>query len=299
MTWLRIDDGMVDHRKWAALEGDPRTWAECLAVWVALGCYCARVSSDGFVEDARVARLTPLGAKARQRCDDLVRVGLMVREEGGYRFHGWLEYQPSAADVTRDREAARERQRKARDAAKSHRMSRRDIDRDSQSTEGVSHGPPVPSRPVPSQQRSDPADAGSASAADARVPSGVVLGAGADLTARAERARVALTEAYRSRGLVVPARSLSVPHSQEVIDIARTFADPADLARAIDGFFADARAKTAGYELRWLAARPNQYTGQARDGGRQPRPHAEYHDTPMMSFGELMRGDAAKGVDHG
>jgi hypothetical protein len=94
-------------------------------------------------------------------------------------------------------------------------------------------------------------------------------------------------------------RSLSVPHSQEVLDIARTFAEPGDLTRAIDGFFSDARAKTAGFELRWLAARPNQYTGQARDGGRQPRPHAEYRDTPMMSFGELMRGDAAKGGDNG
>lgn len=297
MTWLRIDDGMVDHRKWAALESDPRTWSECLAVWVALASYCARVSSDGFVEDARLSRLTPLGAKARGRCDDLVRVGLMVREEGGFRFHGWLEYQPSAAEVTRDREAARERQRRAREAAKSHRMSRRDIDRDSRSTEGVSHGPPVPSRPVPSQQRSDPPDGGSASAARAPVAAG--LGAGADLSARAERVRHALTEAYRSRGLVVPARSLSVPHSQEVLDIARSFADPADLARAIDGFFSDARAKTAGFELRWLAARPNQYTGQARDGGRQPRPHAEYRDTPMMSFGELMRGDAAKDGDNG
>lgn len=154
MTWLRIDDGMVDHRKWAALEEDPRTWSECLAVWLALASYCARVSSDGFVEDARIGRLTPLGARARQRCDDLVRVGLMEREDGGYRFHDWLHYQPSAADVTRDREAARVRQRRARDEARSRResrdLSRRDIPRDSHGTGGVSHGPPVPSRPVPS-----------------------------------------------------------------------------------------------------------------------------------------------------
>lgn len=255
MTWLRIDDGMVDHRKWAALEADPRTWAECLAVWVALGCYCARVSSDGFVEDARLSRLTPLGPRARQRCDDLVRVGLMVREEGGYRFHGWLEYQPSAADVTRDREAARERQRKAREAAKSHRLSRRDIDRDSQSTEGVSHGPPVPTRPDPSPR--------STSESDARAPEAPTLSASTVFDRRCEEVRKAVSAAVLEvrKGPLPPALSLGTSPTREVSDLARWLAttEGVDLMAMARRWAAAKQRDGRWAPLSWLAKDPTEW----------------------------------------
>lgn len=270
MTWLRIDDGMVDHRKWAALEEDPRAWAECLAVWVALGSYCARVTSDGFVEDARVGRLTPLGAKARQRCDDLVRVGLMDREEGGYRFHDWLDYQPSAADVARDREAARVRQQRARDEARSRResrdLSRRDdrcdSRRESQSTDAVSNGPPVPTRPDPSLPLLR-------SGADARAPAGargLPPSASAAFDRRCEEVRRALSAAVTEvrKGPLPPALSLGTSHGREVSDIARWLAtaEGVDL-EAMARRWASSRQKGGAWvPLSWLAQDPTEWASE-------------------------------------
>ena len=266
MTWLRIDDGMVDHRKWAALEEDPRAWSECLAVWLALASYCARVSSDGFVEDARIGRLTPLGAKARQRCDDLVRVGLMEREPGGYRFHDWLDYQPSAADVTRDREAARLRQRRARDEARSRResrdLSRRDMSRDSESdsrsTSTVSHAPPVPSRPVPSSLSTR---GGDARAPVREVPPMAEARAHLDaFEARCEAVRVAVDRECRAvrRSPPPPACNSMSP---EVTGVARWLSTAGEVdVDAMVRRWAHARDRKGGWApLRWLANDPTEY----------------------------------------
>lgn len=83
----------------------------------------------------------------RREANALVMAGLWVTTEDGWAFHDWSDYQPSRAQVLADREAAKERQRRARERAKSARESRRD--------EPVTHGevhPGVtvpPTRPIP------------------------------------------------------------------------------------------------------------------------------------------------------
>lgn len=292
MTWLRIDDGMVDHRKWSALEGDPRTWAECLAVWVALASYCARVSSDGFVEDTRIPRLTPLGARARQRCDDLARVGLLDREEGGFRFHDWLEYQPSAAEVTRDREAARERQRRAREAAKSHRPSRRDIDRDSRSTDTVSHGPPVPTRPDPSPAL--PSERVQTRARDDDPPGPVT-----SETRRAEVARAYLAPIWRERTGAVPLELSALTPRAEVVAQLAGLPERPELDAVLARFFDDARMREKGWPVAWFLRNPVQWSGRsAAKGGHAAARKATEYERESMSFDELMNRaekEAARG----
>lgn len=297
MTWLRIDDGMVDHRKWAALEEDPRAWSECLAVWLALASYCARVSSDGYVEDARIGRLTPLGARARQRCDDLVRVGLMEREPSGYRFHDWLDYQPSAADVTRDREAARLRQRRARDEARSRRESRdpsrRDIHRDSRGTEGVSHGPPVPTRPDPTTLATRESGAGAGATPAAEDPPARV--------ASTEPVRKILQAAYESRGLSVPLEALSTtPDIETHTKLAGL--DAKHLPALLSRFFDDPKMAERGWPITWFLRNPNQWSGRssAKGGHAPPRKASEY-EARSITFDQLMseREAALGGGSHG
>lgn len=305
MTWLRIDDGMVDHRKWAALEEDPRTWSECLAVWMALASYCARVSSDGFVEDARIGRLTPLGARARQRCDDLVRVGLMEREEGGYRFHDWLDYQPSAADVTRDREAARIRQKRAREEARSRRESRdpsrRDIHRDSRGTETVSHGPPVPTRPDPSTLATRESGARAP-----EVPTSVEVEpkvrAAIGEAQRAEAARARLAPVWRERTGATPMELSALTPKAEVVSALAGLPDEPELSGVLDRFFDDPKMRERGWPIQWLLRNPAQWSGRAgaKGGHAPPRKNHEY-EARSMTFDELMneREVALGGGSHG
>lgn len=95
MTWFKVDDSFYDHPK---VFDAP----DCaVALWLRAGTWSARNLTDGFV---------PTGMPARF-CDDheravreLLTRGLWKRARGGYQFHDWTDYQPSAADVKSVRE---------------------------------------------------------------------------------------------------------------------------------------------------------------------------------------------------
>jgi hypothetical protein len=145
MPWFKVDDSLHSHPKWIAASPHAR------ALWVTAGSWCAAHLTDGHVPKHM---LTLFGARPKDAAE-LVRLGLWVEAddepEGGWRFHDWDQYQPSAASVMAERAAARERQRRARERAKQAResrgMSRRDARRDSPMNDTVSHGPPDPTRP--------------------------------------------------------------------------------------------------------------------------------------------------------
>lgn len=103
MTWVRLDDGFLDHPKVVAAGGDAGWLYVCGLV------YAARHLTDGVIPQGMVARLSdraePLALAAR-----LVEVGLWERTAGGYRVHDYLDFQPSAADVRADRAATAARQ---------------------------------------------------------------------------------------------------------------------------------------------------------------------------------------------
>lgn len=86
----------------------------------------------------------------------------------------------------------------------------------------------------------------------------VTKSAGGELMAKAEAVRVALTDGFKRHGIAAPARHLSVPHSQPVIDIARSV-EESDLPKLIEGFFADDGTRKKGYPIAWLANNPAAY----------------------------------------
>lgn len=90
MTWFKIDDSFYDHPK---VFDAP----DCaVALWVRAGTWAARSGTDGFVPAGLANRMCDDPARAVK---ELVQRGLWSEVSGGYRFHDWSDYQPSAASV--------------------------------------------------------------------------------------------------------------------------------------------------------------------------------------------------------
>lgn len=109
MPWFKVDDTLHSHPK------PRRVGLQAVGLWTLAGSYCMSYKTDGFVPEWFVASW-PSG---RKTADALVKGGLWeIGErdgEGGWYFHDWLHYQPSADEIEADRENARERQRKRRE----------------------------------------------------------------------------------------------------------------------------------------------------------------------------------------
>ena len=111
MPWFRLDDSAYDHPKVAGLS-DP-----AFRLWVTAGLYSCRHLTDGMVTQVT---LRILQAKAKH-CQELVMAGLwVVVPDGGYRFHDWEHYQPSAESVRQRRAKDRDKKARARGAANRH-----------------------------------------------------------------------------------------------------------------------------------------------------------------------------------
>ena len=102
MTWVKLDDTFPEHPKVEEV-GPLAGWLHVCAL-----CYCNRNLTDGFIPSARVARLADI-SNVKRHVTALLRVGMWLEDDGGYRIHNFLEYQPSKAKVEADREAARKR----------------------------------------------------------------------------------------------------------------------------------------------------------------------------------------------
>jgi hypothetical protein len=145
MAWFKVDDGLHASTK-------TRRAGDAMALWVMAGSWCADQLTDGWLPEDMAPGLS---RNWKKQAAKLVEVGLWKPEqrngEAGWRFHDWEVYQPTRIQVLADREAAAERQRRARDKAK----QRRDEEAQSRVSHGVtdgvttpvSHGPPDPTRP--------------------------------------------------------------------------------------------------------------------------------------------------------
>lgn len=110
MPWFKVDDGLDLHPKVLAAGN------AAMGLWVRAGAYSARQLTDGEISP-EVAAL--LGTKAEAK--RLVKAGLWVPKDDGYAFHEWELFQPSRVQVMADREASRQRQQRAREAARARR----------------------------------------------------------------------------------------------------------------------------------------------------------------------------------
>jgi len=91
MTWFKVDDGLAFHAK-VVLAGNA-----AMGLWVRAGSWVAQQLTDGYIPDQIV---TTLGTRAQAKA--LENAGLWIREGNGYRFHGWLDYNPTAEEVRAD-----------------------------------------------------------------------------------------------------------------------------------------------------------------------------------------------------
>lgn len=142
MPWFKVDDTLAFHAK-VVTAGNA-----AMGLWVRAGAWCAQQLTDGHVPNHMISVLGTTGqAKA------LVTAGLWTRVDGGYDFHEWSDRQPSREQVEREREAAADRQRRAREKARESRQQNDTetgtVTRESRRDTTVSHGPPDPTRPDP------------------------------------------------------------------------------------------------------------------------------------------------------
>lgn len=116
MTWFKVDDGFNSHPK------TRRAGLAAVGLWTVAGSWSAQHKQDGFVPDW-FATSWPQG---RRLAALLVTAGLwetsVAAGEKGWRFRDWDDYQQSLAEIEREREHARERQRKFREKRQKARL---------------------------------------------------------------------------------------------------------------------------------------------------------------------------------
>ena len=128
MSWLRVDAGFWKHPKVQDVELAP------IGLHVLALSYCADNLTDGLVPEGWVRRQA-FGDLALAQA--LVDAGLWESDPRGFRVHDYLDYNPSRAAVELDREAAKQRMRKARDSGRS-------VEARSNSTRSSSNPTPIP-----------------------------------------------------------------------------------------------------------------------------------------------------------
>lgn len=90
VTWVRIDENMVDHPKIAGLSD------RAFRLWITGLAYANRQETDGHLDMKTTRRWTQRGAKVAEK--ELVDAGLWHQNGREYVIHDYLEYQPSKAD---------------------------------------------------------------------------------------------------------------------------------------------------------------------------------------------------------
>jgi hypothetical protein len=105
MAWFKVDDNLSTHMK-VVCAGN-----EAMGLWVRAGSWAAQHMTDGFVPTP----VLTLFAAPTELADTLVSCGLWKAVDGGYAFNDWLEFQPSREQVLSERNASRERVKRARE----------------------------------------------------------------------------------------------------------------------------------------------------------------------------------------
>lgn len=100
--WVRLDDRFPRHPKIVGLSD------RAFRAHVEAMCYCGSHETDGWIPTAAVR-------PGRAPVAELLDAGLWSKDGTGYRIHDWLDYNPSAADLREQRDAAADRKRRWRE----------------------------------------------------------------------------------------------------------------------------------------------------------------------------------------
>lgn len=104
MTWVRLDETMVEHPKVAQLSD------AAFRIHIDALCYANRNLTDGFVPTVIAHR------RSRRRAAELVAAGVWDAAPGGYQIHDFHDYQPTKAEVIELREKRSAAGKKGADA---------------------------------------------------------------------------------------------------------------------------------------------------------------------------------------
>lgn len=146
MSWLRLDDDMLDHPKWVRAIRDGGSAA--LHLWLALCSWCSRHLTDGEIPADIVPTLTQQWrARDRTRAMQALESSQLVAitEPGAVHIVDYLERNPSRAETL-------ERRSRKADSQKNHAVRKKLTGQ--QPVVVVDDGPapdplPIPSRPDP------------------------------------------------------------------------------------------------------------------------------------------------------
>lgn len=114
MTWLEIDDGILDHPKF--IRAVKLGGSEAVHLWLGLKAYCNQQLTDGFVPTDMLDEVRgPKDPKKRAAALQVLRdVGLLDEATGGLALHNYLKLSRSRAAVLESRRKNAERQAKSR-----------------------------------------------------------------------------------------------------------------------------------------------------------------------------------------
>ena len=102
MSWFKVDDGFYRNPKTAMLS-DMAT-----ALWLRAATWSCDMLTDGVVPK----KMLPLFRSSEDAVQELCDAGLWEATQGGWRFHDWFDYQPSAQEVEELRKKRSEAGRK-------------------------------------------------------------------------------------------------------------------------------------------------------------------------------------------
>lgn len=110
MAWFKVDDTLHSHPK------ARKAGLAAMGLWALGGAFSSQYATDGWVPDWYVTSIL----NGKRAANSLVEAGLWTRAvidgECGYQFHDWEHYQPSKAEIERERAASRERQKRWRES---------------------------------------------------------------------------------------------------------------------------------------------------------------------------------------
>lgn len=108
--WFKVDDGFFSHPKVLRC-GLPE-----LGLWIVAGTYSSRHLTDGFISEAFVKRYPQGRALAARLVEAELWHETEWRDERGWWFHDWNEFQPSAEDTRLKRKRDAERKKQGRES---------------------------------------------------------------------------------------------------------------------------------------------------------------------------------------
>lgn len=159
MTWMKLDDRILEHPKF--IRAVRIGGSEALHLWLGLRAWCAQALSDGLVPEDMIDEVRG-PRKGRDRAlDALLTVGLVERSESGWTLHDYLEWSDSREEVLAARKKAAERQKVSRhrrncESQNTGQRESRGMSRsDTGVTSSVSHTSVTPSVTRPPRARTE------------------------------------------------------------------------------------------------------------------------------------------------